>query len=63
MVKDDDFGFNDDLLGVAEVEFADSNIVANPRVPQQMSLKLRPGNSLGNIENERDIQVNIQPSL
>ena len=49
VVKDDDFGFEDDVLGVAEIEFATSDFMMNPGVSQQCSIKLSPGDVLGNI--------------
>ena len=48
VVKDDDFGFNDDVLGVAEIEFATADFIKNPRLAQQFSIKLSPADVLGN---------------
>lgn len=48
VVKDDDFGFEDDVLGVADIEFATAEFIKTPRVAQDFSIKLRPGDSLGN---------------
>ncbi len=50
VIKDDDFGFEDDVLGVAEVDLADAECILNPRQPVSMSIKLMPGDSLGNAE-------------
>jgi len=50
VIKDDDFGFEDDVLGVAEVDLADAECILNPRQPVSMSIRLMPGDSLGNAE-------------
>ena len=50
VIKDDDFGFEDDVLGVAEVDLAEAECIQNPRHPVSMAIKLMPGDSLGNAE-------------
>ena len=50
VIKDDDFGFEDDVLGVAEVDLAEAECIQNPRKPVTMAIKLMPGDSLGNAE-------------
>jgi hypothetical protein len=50
VVKDDDFGFEDDVLGVAEVDLAEAECIQRPRHPVTMAIKLAPGDSLGNEE-------------
>ena len=49
VVKDDDFGFEDYVLGVADIEFATAEFIKTPRVAQDFSIKLQPGDSLGNV--------------
>ena len=49
VIKDDDFGFEDDVLGVTEIDFATAQFVKQPRVPQQLSVKLMAGDALGNV--------------
>ena len=50
VVKDDDFGFEDDVLGVGEVDLSDAECIQNPRQTVHMSIRLLPGDSLGNAE-------------
>ena len=50
VIKDDDFGFEDDVLGVAEVDLAEAECIQHPRHPVTMAIKLMPGDSLGNAE-------------
>ena len=58
VVKDDDFGFEDDVLGVAEVDLAEAECIQRPRHPVTMAIKLAPGDSLGN---EEDLQARVCP--
>lgn len=39
-------GFEDDVLGVAEIELSTAQIIQEPRVAHQMSIKLMPGDYL-----------------
>ena len=62
VVKDDDFGFNDEVLGVGEIEFAGSELFTKPRVTHQFSIELEAADSLGNIKNEKDLKVSTAHS-
>ena len=57
VVKDEDFGFDDDVLGVAEVEFSTSLIIKNPRIVHPLTLRLLPADSLGNVKNAKEVKV------
>ena len=50
VVKDDDFGFEDDVLGVADVDLAEAECIKYPRKAVTMDIQLMPGDSLGNQE-------------
>lgn len=50
---DDDYGFGDDVLGVAEIDFATAEFIKTPRVPQQLALKLMPADPLGNVKDDK----------
>lgn len=61
VVKDDDLGFEDDVLGVAEIEFSTAQIVKNPRVAHEMRVKLMPGDALGNLMDNKEVKVPAAP--
>ena len=61
VVKDDDFGFEDDVLGVAEVDLADAECIQHPRHPVTMAIKLAPGDSLGNEEDPQARNCAVAP--
>lgn len=52
IVKDDDFGFEDDVLGVAIIPFDGAQFIDKPRHLQHISLQLLPADALGNVKNK-----------
>ena len=48
-VMDDDYGFGDDTLGAAEIDFSTAEFIKTPRVLHNFSLKLMDVDKLGNI--------------
>lgn len=53
VAMDDDFGFGDDVLGVAEIDFATADFIKKPRIAQQLALKLVPADPMGNIKDTK----------
>lgn len=61
VVMDDDFGFGDDVLGVAEIEFATAEFIKKPWLPQKLTLKLMAADQKGNVK-DTGVHITSHPT-
>ena len=57
IVKDDDFGFEDDVLGGKEIDFATAEFMKRPRETHSLSIKLMPADALGNLIHDDSVRT------